>query len=182
MSEERKTWQDPELIMKSIGVQAGMTVADLGCGPGYFTVPFATLVGPGGLVYAVDADPIMLRYLQDNLDKSLIERRTVKIIQADISRTSIPRESCDLVFFANVLHDLQDHPLFFKEVRRISKPTASVVDVDWKKSDVEDGPPLSIRLSERETEHILTKNHLEIANQFEAGPYHYAFVCKLSSL
>jgi len=29
-------------------------VADLGCGPGYYTLPLAESVGPEGRVYAVD--------------------------------------------------------------------------------------------------------------------------------
>lgn len=181
MSDARKDWQNPEVILSRIGVQRGMAVVDLGCGPGYFSLPFASRVGATGLVYAVDSDPIMLNYLRDNIAKSKIEKRIVKIIKADVSSTSIPTRSADIVFFANVLHDLQDHQPFFEEVRRICKQTASVVDVDWKKTEMEDGPPLNIRLGKGETERILTNNGLEVVNQIEAGPYHYGFVCKLVS-
>ncbi len=44
----------PETILKQIGLQGGMQVADLGCGAGYFALPAARLVGSRGKVYAVD--------------------------------------------------------------------------------------------------------------------------------
>ncbi len=39
---------------KLAGLAPGMVVADIGCGPGVLTREYAALVGPGGLVYAVD--------------------------------------------------------------------------------------------------------------------------------
>lgn len=36
------------------GLEPGMVVADIGCGPGILTAEYAAMVGPGGLVYAVD--------------------------------------------------------------------------------------------------------------------------------
>jgi predicted methyltransferase len=36
------------------GLEPGMVVADIGCGPGILTQDYAAMVGPSGLVYAVD--------------------------------------------------------------------------------------------------------------------------------
>lgn len=65
MSKERRERQNPEKIIKSVGVTRGMVVADLGCGPGFFTIPLALAVGKSGMVYAVDSDAGMLSYLRD---------------------------------------------------------------------------------------------------------------------
>ena len=54
LSEERAQRFDRYEFLRSIGVDKGKTVADLGCGPGFFTLPLAELVGPTGQVYAVD--------------------------------------------------------------------------------------------------------------------------------
>ncbi|WP_455283779.1 class I SAM-dependent methyltransferase [[Eubacterium] cellulosolvens] len=43
-------------------------VADLGCGPGYFTVALAELVGPQGRVFAVDSDEKAIRALKMKAD------------------------------------------------------------------------------------------------------------------
>ena len=48
-------WPNPKGIVRTLGIEAGMTVADLCCGNGYFTAPLAELVN--GNVYALDIDP-----------------------------------------------------------------------------------------------------------------------------
>ncbi len=54
---ERKTWQDPEEIFTGIGLAAGMTFVDVGCGEGFFALPAARRVGPDGKVFAADINP-----------------------------------------------------------------------------------------------------------------------------
>ena len=179
MSEARKEWQDPETILKSIGIEKGMTVTDFGCGPGFFALPAANMVGKDGLVYAVDSDAIMLKHLNDNIKKTGIERKVIKIIESDVSKTSIPSGSVDITLFANILHDIPHKESFFEEIKRISKPGAKVVDVDWKKAQTEHGPPLDIRLSEEESRKILSENGFKVLKRIEAGPNHYGLVCSL---
>jgi ubiquinone/menaquinone biosynthesis C-methylase UbiE len=133
MSDERKKWPDPETILKSIGIKKGMIIADLGSGPGFFTIPMAQIAGETGVVYAVDSNQAMLNSLKENIAKLNVNKRIVKIIESDVCHTGIPKESVDIVFFANVLHEVDDRKAFFQEVKRISKSTAHVVDIDWKK-------------------------------------------------
>ena len=45
-------------------VSAGITVADVGCGPGHFTISMAEAVGPKGKVYAADSDPKFIEVLK----------------------------------------------------------------------------------------------------------------------
>jgi SAM-dependent methyltransferase len=46
-----------------LGVEAGASVVDVGCGPGLTAVRCAERVGPGGAVYALDRDPTVLAVL-----------------------------------------------------------------------------------------------------------------------
>ena len=39
----------------------GMKIMDIGCGPGFFTLPMAELTGKDGLVIAVDIQDEMLK-------------------------------------------------------------------------------------------------------------------------
>ena len=48
MSEERKQQHDPQTILKEAGVTKGMTIADLGSGPGFFTITMAQMTGEKG--------------------------------------------------------------------------------------------------------------------------------------
>ena len=178
MSEERKQWHNPETILKNVGVIKGMTMADLGSGPGFFTIPMAKAIGEKGLVYAVDSNVSMLNALKENIARSGVDSKIIEIINSDVSHTGIPKGSVDIVLFANVLHEVEDRKAFFQEVRRISKPTAYIVDVDWKKIKTEHGPPLKERLSEDEAKQVLLENGFSVIRQTDAGPYHYELICK----
>lgn len=121
MSEERKLWHNPETILKRADATKGMTMADLGSGPGFFTIPMAQITGEKGLVYAVDSNQNMLDSLKENIAKSGVNPKVIKIVKNDVCHTGIPNESVDLVLFANVLHEVADRKAFFQEVKRISK-------------------------------------------------------------
>ncbi len=53
---ERRQWQEPEPILKAIGMGPGKKIADIGCGSGFFTLPAARMAGKDGAVYGVDSD------------------------------------------------------------------------------------------------------------------------------
>jgi FkbM family methyltransferase len=179
MSGERRRMQDPKVIVDQLGLRPGMVVADLGCGPGFFTIPFALKVGEGGRVYAVDSSPGMLNHLTKNTRESQIPENVVRVVQADVSHTSIPSRSVDLVFFADIFHDIEDRVAFLSEVRRIARPKAAVVDIDWQKIETGFGPPLQIRLSEEESRRIMTTSGFSVTGTISAGLHHYGLICKV---
>ena len=45
---------NPDYIIENLNIKSGMTVADFGCGAGYFTIPIAKIVKNNGKVYAID--------------------------------------------------------------------------------------------------------------------------------
>ncbi|MDG6946042.1 MAG: hypothetical protein JRN63_00045 [Nitrososphaerota archaeon] len=53
----------------------------------------------------------------------------------------------------------------------------TAVDVDWRRVDNGFGPPVGIRLSESESRDHLRRAGFSEIKAFEAGPYHYGFVC-----
>ena len=179
MSEERRGWQDPSVVVSAAGVRRGAVVADLGCGPGFFTIPLAEAVGERGVVFAVDSSETMLSHLKRNLSGAgpRVAAR-VKVVRADVSRTTLDGGGADVVLFVNVMHDLGDVPSFLQEVRRILKKGGAAVDVDWRKVDNGFGPPVGIRLSESESRDHLRRAGFSEIKAFEAGPHHYGFVCR----
>jgi SAM-dependent methyltransferase len=55
------------VILEHAKLQPGMTVLDIGCGPGRLTIPAAGQVGPTGKVVALDLQPGMLRRVQEKV-------------------------------------------------------------------------------------------------------------------
>ncbi len=180
-SESRKEWQNPEEILKSIGISKGMKIADLGCGPGFFTLEMARLTGEDGVVYAVDMEKKAIEYLKGRIGADRRLRKIIKAVNSDVSDTGIPDDSVDLVFFANVLHDIEDKDLFFEEIKRIGRKDAVFVDVDWEESDGKPrrGPPDSIIISKNEARDFLERKGFRTEREIYAGPHHYGLVCRI---
>jgi FkbM family methyltransferase len=62
-------WErEPELlyVLKKL-LKPGMTVMDLGANIGYITLLFANRIGSGGLIYAVEPDPLNYKLLRANI-------------------------------------------------------------------------------------------------------------------
>jgi SAM-dependent methyltransferase len=104
-------------------VTKGQTAADLGCGPGYYTLALADYVGPEGKVYAVDVDekPIWA------LGKKSRERG-FRNIEAHVSSASdlpfIGDASVDFVLAHGLLCSMapRHHESALREMKRILKP------------------------------------------------------------
>jgi ubiquinone/menaquinone biosynthesis C-methylase UbiE len=175
MAEERRTRQNPDSIVAQLSILKGNVVADLACGPGYFTIPLSKAVEPSGVVYALDSNQVMIRTLRRNLS-AFGHTKNVQIVEADVAKTGLPHAVADVVFFSDVLHDLTDKTAFFAEVKRIAKIGAKFVDIDWHKEDQEIGPPKEKRLSEEESRALIRRNGFSILRAINAGPHHYGFV------
>jgi len=128
-----------------MNVHSGLTVADVGAGTGYFSLPLADAVGLQGKVYAVDAQNEMLALLRHKLGQAAIPN--VELLHAEAGNTTLPQSSCDLFFAANVLHEFDDRAAVLKEAARVLKVGGQIAILDWRTdAPPEPGPPLDHRL------------------------------------
>jgi ubiquinone/menaquinone biosynthesis C-methylase UbiE len=141
----RRAWLPPAEVLGVMALYSGETIADVGAGTGYFSLPLAQAVGPQGRVYAVDAQEEMLSLLQQKLDEFTLS--IIELIHAEADNTGLPAFSCDHVFAANVWHEFDDHAAILREFVRVLKPGGRIAVLDWR-ADVEPltGPPLDHRL------------------------------------
>jgi len=102
-------------------ITTGSVVADLGCGPGHFTIPIAELVGSGGKVYAVDSDPRSIKALRAKTDG----RDSEAVVEAHVASAAnldfIPDRSVDFAFANGLLCCMVDHAGAVAEIKRILK-------------------------------------------------------------
>jgi len=104
-------------------IHPGSTVADVGCGPGYFTISMADLVGTNGRVYAVDSDPKAIHVLQSKAEASGFQRVIDARVTSAAEMKQIPDASVDFVFANGVLCCMVDHKGALAEIKRILKGT-----------------------------------------------------------
>ncbi|MGD2184301.1 class I SAM-dependent methyltransferase [Lusitaniella coriacea] len=72
-----------ERLFKTAGLSVGMSILELGCGPGEVTELLSELVGPAGRVLAVDRSDEMLARAETNLKKA--GKKNVRFVRADLS-------------------------------------------------------------------------------------------------
>src|SRR5205807_9440652 len=57
------------LMLTNLGVKRGMTICDMGCGNGFYSLQLAKMTGEQGRVYAVDIQAEMLKMLKANAEE-----------------------------------------------------------------------------------------------------------------
>lgn len=120
---DREAWQKPNLIMDELRIAEGSVVADLGAGGGWFTIRLARRVGPNGLVYAEDIQPVMLEAIRRRTQH---ERLTnVRTILGTASDPRLPRK-VDAVLIVDAYHEMEDPVVLLRTVERSLNPQGRV--------------------------------------------------------
>lgn len=139
----RKLFQNPKKLLAPY-IKEDMTVLDIGCAMGFFSLPAAQMVGQNGKVVCVD--------IQEKMIKSL-EKRALKAGVSDRVETRICNqnsfclndfvEKIDFAFAFAVVHEVPDASAFFDEIYKVVKsnskflvaePRAHVSEKDFKKT------------------------------------------------
>jgi ubiquinone/menaquinone biosynthesis C-methylase UbiE len=171
-SEERRALLDPPRLLQHFEIQRGWIVADVGCGPGFFTFPLAGIVGSEGRVYGVDEAPQMIVRLKERIE-SLHARNVLAVLSTEDS-IPLPDGIADFALLSMVLHEL-DGLSTLMETRRILKASGKLGVVDWKKKTELIGPPRRHRLGEDEAAAMLRSVGFDPGPPLDIAPSHYGF-------
>jgi ubiquinone/menaquinone biosynthesis C-methylase UbiE len=128
-SKIRKWLQNPRKILSPY-IKEGMTVLDIGCGPGFFSIEMAVMVGSRGKMIAVDLQEGMLQKLSNKICGTELEERIVLVHCAKDTLRLPERVDFGLAFF--MVHEVPDKERFFKELRAVLKETGQILIVEPK--------------------------------------------------
>lgn len=118
----RRWLQPPEDIIERSGFEEGMTVLEVGCGSGAYTLYVAEKVGHSGKVYALDTQEKMLSQLERKIRRwGKRYPGNVEPLNADAYKIPLKDNSVDIVYFITVLQEIPDRQLALKETRRVLK-------------------------------------------------------------
>lgn len=126
--EQRDEWLQPDRVMNAVGVTAGMTVAEVGAGSGYFAVKLARRVGDTGRVWANDIDADALAELEQRAERDGLEN--IVTVLGDVTEPGLPEAELDMVFLVYTLHHLERPVELLGNLRRSLRPGATVVVLD----------------------------------------------------
>lgn len=118
-SDIRKIIHHPEKIFAPY-IKAGQNVADVGCGPGFFTLGMAKIVGPNGRVTAIDIQESALIRLREKIRGSLLEE--IIVTHKATTETTGLNGKYDFVLNFWMLHEVEHQIEFLNEIRGAMKP------------------------------------------------------------
>jgi ubiquinone/menaquinone biosynthesis C-methylase UbiE len=117
----RKLFENPRKILGPY-VKDGMTVLDVGCAMGFFSVPLAAMVGPKGRVICVDVQEEMIKALKKRAQKAgLSDRIETRIGHQDSLGLSALTGHIDFALAFAVVHEVADAAVFFQDVYNVIK-------------------------------------------------------------
>ncbi|HQZ39113.1 MAG TPA: class I SAM-dependent methyltransferase [Vicinamibacterales bacterium] len=130
---ERLPGLKTDQVIAALGLGPGMAIADIGCGSGAFSIPFARAVAPGGTAFAVDIWPELLDYVKA---KAVRENATaLKTTLAERDDPALPERSLDVAFFHDVFHNVNDRRAYLKRLATSLKPGGRIAIVEQEFDD-----------------------------------------------
>ena len=116
----RKLIQNPKKIVGEY-IHDGNIVIDLGCGPGYFSIDMAKMVGESGKVIAVDIQKEMLKKVEKKAKKYSLDHR-IKFHTCPQDQIGLNEDiKADFILGFYMVHETPDHINFLKEVKTLLK-------------------------------------------------------------
>ena len=175
--ESRQREEDCRTMLKALAVKPGQTVCDMGCGNGFYTLQLARLVGPKGLVYAVDIQPEMLQMLAHNATEAgLTNIRPVLGTPID---PRLPVAAIDMMLCVDVYHEFSHPEAMLAKIRASLAPEGQLVLVEFRGED----PAVPIKplhkMTKQQVRAELEPAGFEMVREFDRLPWqHLLFLGK----
>lgn len=131
--ESREREEDCTSLLKALHLKRGDTVADIGCGNGFYTLKLAKHVGPTGKVYAVDIQREMLEFLKEEAASQRIAN--IEPVLGTVVDPMLPKGSIDLVLLVDVYHEFSNPEEMLAAIRECLKPAGRVALAEFRAED-----------------------------------------------
>ena len=125
----RKLFQNPQKILRPY-INEGMTVLDLGCGPGFFSIEIARMLNNSGKVISADLQDGMLEKVKEKITGTELEKR-IELHKCEDVKTGIT-EKVDFILCFYMVHEVPDQDKLFHELKSILKPDGKIYIIEPK--------------------------------------------------
>lgn len=174
-------FSDPEKNIEQLGLEPGMSVADLGAGSGFYAIAAARAVLGAGRVYAIDVQKDLLQKIKTNAHREHLAN--VEVLWGDLEKlggTRLRDLSVDVAIVANTLFQIKDKNTLLLEAKRILKPKGRLLIIDWSDSFGGIGPHKDEVLTLASAKTLCEKAGFAFEHELSAGSHHYGLVFRKS--
>jgi ubiquinone/menaquinone biosynthesis C-methylase UbiE len=168
---EREREERCSLMLTSLGVKPGMTVCDMGCGNGFYTLQLAKMVGEKGRVYAVDIQPEMLKLLQQRADKAGL--KNIVPVQGELWDPKLPPGKIDLILLVDVYHEFSHPVQMLAGMRAALAPGGNAVLVEYRGEDPEVPIKPLHKMTKDQIKMEWLPNGFKLAKEFDKLPWQH---------
>jgi ubiquinone/menaquinone biosynthesis C-methylase UbiE len=179
--DDREDEESPTRLVAKIAPKPGQSIADVGCGSGYYSRLLAPRVLPGGKVYGVDIQPEMLRLLEDLSRTAGITN--IVPVQSTPDDPKLPPGTIDWILLVDVYHELQNPEPMLAKMRDALSPDGRVVLVEFR---LEGDSAAHIRTEHRMSVEQVKKEWepagFELVELWEEMPTQHVFFFKRANL
>jgi ubiquinone/menaquinone biosynthesis C-methylase UbiE len=166
----------PETMLNDLIPDRHATLADIGCGPGFFTLAAARLL-PEGHVFAIDLQADMLAAVRVAAEAAGLTNITT--IEADAAALPLDDGSVDAVLMARFLVDTPAKDAIVAEAARILRPGGRLYLLQWDRVPTPMGPPFHIRLAAETAAELLRRHGLSTVRIWrEPSPFYRLLAVK----
>lgn len=173
LRKSRERQEECSKLLASLDVKPGATVCDLGCGNGFYTLQLAKLVGPQGVVWAVDIQPEMLELLEERAKTRGVPN--LKPTLGSILSPNLPADSIDLLLLVDVYHEFSHPEQMLFEIRKSLKPGGRVALVEFREEDPEVPINPLHKMSQKQVVKEYEGNGFQLVGQYDELPWQHVF-------
>jgi ubiquinone/menaquinone biosynthesis C-methylase UbiE len=167
---EREQEERTSLVLPQLGLKAGMTVCDLGCGNGYYSIAMAKLVAPGK-VLAVDIQQEMLHLLKLRAEAAQVDN--IQQLLGSAVDPHLPPASVDLVLLVDVYHEFSHPQQMLAAIRKSLKPGGLIALLEYREEDPHVPIKPEHKMSKRQVLKEYNANGLRLAKEYDELPWQH---------
>jgi len=157
----RTEWQNPELVLSSIGNLEGKVIADLGAGSGYFTFKMAETAEK---VIALDIDPKALEYIENQIAIAGDWANNIETRLTPAEKPNLEVNEADAVLIVNTYFYIPERQSYLRQLANCIKENGKLVIVEYKIGDMIVGPSDEFKVTPEAIEAELRKAGFKSVN------------------
>ena len=175
LSEDRRKGLDIHRLLSLMPILHHHQVADIGCGPGFFTIPLAKYLFDGK-VYALDIQQEMLDATREEVEG--VNLTNVELMLSAEKQLPLEDDSLDGALMAFVLQEANSRTALLKEVWRCLRQSGWFTILEWHKTKTNSGPPQKQRIEQDKMLAMAEKQGFRIRARRDINPDQYMLMLR----
>ncbi|MHB1422298.1 MAG: class I SAM-dependent methyltransferase [Gemmataceae bacterium] len=171
---ERAKEEQPKKLLKMLEVKAGMLVADIGAGSGYYSFRLAEKVGAKGKVLAVDIQKEMLDIIRTRMKRNKVEN--IEPVLGTETDPKLPAGGVDLILMVDVYHEFAFPYEMTQALTKALKTGGRLVFVEFRREDENVPILLAHKMTEKQVRAEMEPHPLKHVKTLESLPWQHVII------